>query len=241
MRQSILRNVSHELRTPLNAILGFCDVLKNDTLFSQAKEKTKGYLDHIHSAGHELLGTITEVMDFAAIQSGSYKAEWEKTDINILMTDVVRELELKYPDRIFSTALGEEPLFASVDVVLYGKILRNIIDNAVRFSGVETKVDVSLKEDSSRLIWATISDKGPGISATRLANIQRSFTYEQNTMTKTHSGLGIGLAYVNHASRLMGAKVNFDSVTGQGTTIAIGIPMASKASIAENSVSAISI
>ncbi|PCJ43210.1 MAG: hypothetical protein COA81_03960 [Alphaproteobacteria bacterium] len=224
VRESILQNISHELRTPLNAIIGFSDLLGSSNLLDMAKENVKEYLSFIKGSGEDLLSSITDIVDFSALQSGQHTLEITLQEINSLVERCINSKRKKYPNIIFETKNITGKVYARTDAIIFEKLLTNILDNAAKFSvpGSVVKTEISLLKNEQLEI--TVIDNGIGFNQKDLENLQKSLTFDINVQAKKASGLGLGLAYVKCASQMLDIAVNFDSNTGKGTCVSIVLP-----------------
>ncbi|HET8798981.1 MAG TPA: HAMP domain-containing sensor histidine kinase, partial [Thermoanaerobaculia bacterium] len=215
--------MSHELRTPLNAIIGFSDLLteQEETITPQ---KRLSFLENVANSARHLLKLINDLLDIAKVESGKLKLELAPVDLRRSIANTVastqslfvrkrQEVEVVTPD---------EPMTADADEGRLEQVLLNLLSNANKFSGEETRITVrGAAEDGMWMIEVT--DRGIGIGA---EDQQRIFDeFEQVHSRGLHSaGTGLGLALARRFVEAHGGTIAVESVLGQGSTFRVRLP-----------------
>lgn len=207
----VLTNISHDLRTPLTVLKGYSELLKKETRKETGTPALQEMAARIDQKADELVGTINEYFIMAKIESGDMKIEPQ--GINI--TQVCNEIMLDYYDILeeaqyeVDIQTGGMPVFVCADAVALERILKNLIDNAVRHGGSGKYLGIRLKSHEGK-VTVEIEDHGPGISAE-----EREQIFSRNyTTARRGAGSGLGLTIARSLAQQMGADISVDSEPG---------------------------
>ena len=215
-----LMNISHEVRTPLTAIMGFAEMLNDNDL--DADERSL-LADRVHANGEQLVKTFDNVLDLARLESGDIQIHEQEVVVRDVIDAVVdpwkhaaNEKGLTLQDEITSTA----PPTVSVDGWRCQQVLQMLVENAVKFTKKGTiSVKASGGHDGSLVV--TIQDTGPGMSPQLIKQAGDAFHQGDSSMSRTHEGVGVGLAIVRRLVSLMGGTIDFSSQVGVGTSVRV--------------------
>ncbi len=229
IKTSFLSNISHEVRTPMNAIMGFSDLLKNEDI---SIEERDFFLDSITSSSEQLLSIIDNVIEAAQIESNQIKKIDEACPINDLLENIYNSFcdsqRFKKKNHI-SLKLklnSESNPYIFTDPRILSRIFINIIDNAIKFTekgSIEFGYDLS----NGSSIHFFVSDTGIGIPKDKCKTIFDQFTQVDDSYSKKHDGLGMGLTISKKLAQLIDGKLDITSSPGLGTKIILTIPIRS--------------
>ena len=225
MKNDFISTISHELRTPLTSIKGWGETL----LFGLDRERdevtNKGLQVIVNEAGR-LEGFVEELLDFRRLQSGRMTLRLMKTDIFAELDETVftfreramREgIEVRY-------SIPDFPAPANADPNRLKQVFMNILDNALKYSKMNTKIFVKAEFsefNGKNAIKVSIADQGCGISKEDLPHVMEKF-YKANVSVR---GSGIGLAVTNEIINLHNGKLEIDSEENVGTLVTIYLPV----------------
>jgi two-component system sensor histidine kinase BarA len=225
LKSEFLANVSHELRTPLNSILGFAELLKDLTL-PAGDPKIARYIQNIYTAGHNLLDLINDLLDLAKIEAGRMEVRSEPlslTDLFEALASVLKPLTEQKNLTIVPAVSSDFPIIET-DPAKLQQILYNFLSNAIKFSPVGEKIELSAQLEADR-IRISVTDHGPGIDTAKHNMIFEKFRQLDGSVTREHSGTGLGLAISKELTTLLGGTIGLSSELGQGATFYIILPM----------------
>ena len=225
--EDFLTNVSHELRTPINAVTGISAVmLKREEDADKRKE-----IASIQEAGHRLFSQIEDILDYTEIDTGKMKVSKEPYVLLSLLNDVITGSQMlteeNAPEVIFDVD-AKIPSSLVGDARKIKKILRHLIDNAVRFTkkgGVYVRVYTLTKPYGVNLCME-VSDTGIGIEKEDLEKITEKFFKSDGGKSRRTGGLGLGLPIVYGMVTAMEGFMQVDSNLNDGTTVTVSIPQA---------------
>ncbi|RLD37034.1 MAG: hypothetical protein DRI74_07760 [Bacteroidetes bacterium] len=235
LKGAFLANISHEIRTPMNAIVGFSSLLRDNDI---SLEDQKDFLNEIISSAHHLTALLDDIIEVATLQFASKKdLKREKFNPIELLNDLFDEYQYKRDtlykediEIILEIKSNPKKTFSSNKRIL-GKILANLIDNALKFTNKGSiKIGmVSLDE----FIQFYITDTGIGIATEKLNLIFTNFSkLWKNEGQVLYDGLGIGLSTAKNLVEIIDGDITVESTEGKGTSVFINIPY----SITANSV-----
>lgn len=225
MKSRLLANVSHELRTPLGAILGYSEFLRDGTYGSVSEEQVDTLEKIIESTSY-LSSLVSQLLEQAKIEAG-------QTTLNMLpfsLQELVERVESK--SSIEARAKGLSLLFRLEDVpnIVIGderkieQILLNLVSNALKFTG-EGEVQVRIYRCDEHQLALQVTDTGPGIPDDMREEIFKPFRRVDDSVTREHGGIGLGLAIVEQLVMLMEGRIELETALGTGSTFTVFLPI----------------
>jgi two-component system, OmpR family, phosphate regulon sensor histidine kinase PhoR len=228
MRQDFVANVSHELRTPLTAIKGFVEILHHGQV---EPEEAQRFLLIIEKHANRLSMIINDLLMLSRIEDQAEHNEIKRgpVRINDLIENAVQICHKPADEMgIVIQVSGEKALIASVDPVLLEQAVVNLVDNAVKYSGTNSTVEITTKT-TDQGIQIIVQDQGVGIEKKHLSRIFERFYRVDKARSRAAGGTGLGLAIVKHIAQAHGGHVSVESTVGEGSRFTIYIPRDSRA------------
>jgi len=231
-KSAFVANMSHELRTPLNAILGFSELL-SVTQFGPLTPKQARFTANISESGQHLLKLINELLDLAKIEAGRTTLQLSASGLDeaIKKSSATVESLVQKNDLQFDLSVSEELPKTSVDPLRFEQILLNLLGNAVKFTapGGRVLLDVTTAQrerPGGPWIKVSVSDSGPGLSASELETIFEAFEQAQHSSKIHFNGTGLGLTLARHLVLLHGGEIWGESPAFEdcGTRFVVLIP-----------------
>jgi signal transduction histidine kinase len=226
LKDEFLATLSHELRTPLTAILGWVQLLRLQTL--GPKETAHG-LEIIERSVSMQTKLIEDLLDISRIVAGKLRLNMQRTDFRSAVqaaVEVVRP-QVDAKQLHLELQLGTSPAMVQGDPERLQQVVWNLLSNAVKFTPCEGRMSVELDGQDGQ-IELRVSDTGQGISGRFLPHVFDRFWQADSTTTRSHGGLGIGLALVRHVVESHGGSVAAESEgEGQGSQFFVRLPLSS--------------
>lgn len=226
LRENISMMLPHELRTPLNGILAYGEILTSDAASLQPQEISEmGQV--IYQSGKRLEHLVENFLIFAQLELlGSDPQKLQSllrkqtpSPVALIETQVQEQMHIaNRPDDVM-LALTDIPVPMSEEYL--GKIVGELVQNALKFSQAGSPVQVTLLEQDNQIVL-TVMDRGRGISAEHIAKIGAYMQFDR----KMHEqqGLGLGLTICKRLTELHGGTLAIQSDPGFGTTVTVKLP-----------------
>ena len=187
-----LANMTHELRTPLHGILSFSG-FGMKKVESAPKEKLYGYFSDINNCGLKLLKLVTDLLDLSSLRAGNFSYLFDERDICEIVKNVCTSFVAVQQERNISINItGEKHFLLTVDDQRITQVVRNLLDNALKFSPDNSRIDISIVQIENNKLSVMICDQGVGIPEDELSLIFDAFSQSSNTKTGA-GGKGLGL------------------------------------------------
>ncbi len=224
-KRNLLANLSHEFRTPLNGILGLGQLLLSTTL----DEEQADYTQTILESADVLSGLIEKLLSMTP-SSQPEPTTLERIDLRKMLSAKVcqHEQESQNKDIQFALEIAENvPAEIELPWMQTYKILNFICENAVKFTDAgQILLNVELKEENS--LSFTISDSGIGIHPDALPLIFDEYYQVDESHTRAHGGIGLGLSLAKKIASNIGATISVESTFGHGCTFTLCVPISSE-------------
>ena len=222
MKSTFVSTVSHRLRAPLTSIYGFAEtLLRRDILFGEEERRT--FLGYISSEARRLTTIVDTLLSVARLEAGDMQVELAPTDLRAVVSDAISSVQegVAVNGHRFVLELPDEPLAASADREKLVQILRNLLDNAVKFSPGGGTVTVEARRRAGR-VEVRVVDQGEGIPEADREHIFSKF----HRVDSGDSGAGLGLFIARGLVLAMGGRIWVDSADGGGSSFAFELPLA---------------
>jgi signal transduction histidine kinase len=222
-RRSFVATASHELRTPLTSLDGMLELLDDDLRYeSPDMEDARALLDRARVQSRRLGRLAADLLDLSRLDAQSALRS-EPVELGELSRAVLAEFELGTAERGIETELDEHgAVWALGDPGSIARILRILLDNAVRISPPASKLRIELR--GGQEVALSVADQGPGVPPEDRDQIFRRF--ERGRDTSGQGGFGLGLAIGRELAERMGGSLMLEDTPGPGATFTLRLPSA---------------
>lgn len=222
-KSRFLAAASHDLRQPLHALTLYAESLLTRPLDAKSRQIAVQIRSGIRDSLKPLLERL---LDISRLDAGVVKVEFAEVESQVVLDQMQEEFDALAREAGGSLQVcrnGELTLWT--DPVLLSRILRNLLENAIRHGQARGLVLSIAAEDGRALI--RLSDDGPGIPEAEQGRVFEEFYQLDNPGRDRQRGLGLGLAIVRRLCRLLDIGLGFESTPGIGTRFTLSLPLLS--------------
>lgn len=226
VRQDFVANVSHELKTPITSIKGFVETLNDGAKLNE--EDLDRFLNIILKQSNRLEAIVEDLLTLSRLESepASELLSLSRENLGSVLTSVRDYCLSRAEAKRIDISVGCNPkVEVLADRSLLTQALINLVDNAIKYSDEDTRVEI-LGSERQNSVRIDVTDEGPGISADHIPRLFERFYRVDKARSRTLGGTGLGLAIVKHVTGLHSGEVSVESKPGQGSTFSIDLPKA---------------
>ena len=216
MKSDFTNNITHELKTPIAVAYAANDALLN---FGEQADATKQrhYLTLCKQQLERLSGMVEQILSMSMERRRQFKLNIETLNLAELLQPVIEQQQLKADKPVtITTQIEPEDLTVQADRSHLSNILNNLIDNAIKYSPDEARVEITATG-----IGISVTDHGMGIAADKLSHIYDKFYRVPTGDVHDVKGYGLGLFYVKTMVEKHGWSIEASSTKGEGATFTI--------------------
>ena len=224
LKDEFLATVSHELRTPLNAVIGWSRMLNSGRLDRESSLHAQEVIERNAWAQKQI---IEDILDVSRVITGKLQLHLHPVDLASVVEaalDAVRPA-LEAKEIRIETNLDSNLRAISGDSDRLQQVVWNVLSNAAKFTPTGGQVYISVKQNGTHAL-IQVKDSGPGIDPSFLPYVFERFRQADGSTTRTHGGLGLGLAIVRHLVELHGGTIAVENrADGPGAIFTISLPL----------------
>ncbi len=226
LKREFLSLISHKLKTPLSAITGYSQILQAEASVKALPEFPLKALASIQAQGEKLNALVDKLLAFATLeqmdagrlQRRAFQLEAAAREAAGSLETTLRSLGTRIEIEGAATALGDPDLVREV--------LRNLVDNALKFNpAARKKVAIRIRSTGGRA-EASVEDDGPGIPPEDMSRLFDKFHQVEASFTGQVEGWGLGLPFCKRVIDRLGGTLSMESKLGRGTTVTFSVPEA---------------
>jgi len=225
IKNDFINNMTHELKTPISTISLASQMLRDNTVTN-----TPRTIEHISGIifqeSKRLTTQVEKVLQMAVFNEGKLKLKFKDVNINTLIKSVVLNFELRVKSKNgeLTADLKASPEIIKADEVHLTNVLFNLLDNAVKYSKDEPKINIS-SEIKDEYLVVSVKDNGIGIQSEYVGQIFERFYRVPTGNVHDVKGFGLGLSYVKIIVDAHKGKIKVDSAPNKGTKFMIYFPI----------------
>jgi two-component system sensor histidine kinase/response regulator len=215
--------IAHDLKNPFHSILNLSDLLlKHYSTYD--KEEVLTFIKMIHDSSSQAFSLLENLLHWSRARSGRMDLRPEKVDLNSVVTDNIRLLEVSASEKNIKLTNSVKPkTFVECDANMISTVIRNIISNAIKFTRPTGKINITSRENANTC-ELSITDTGVGISEENLGKLFRIDTHFSTTGTANEEGTGLGLILCREFINLNNGSIRVVSKPGKGSTFTVELP-----------------
>lgn len=220
IKRDFVANVSHELRTPIQIVRGYAEMLEH----AVEDEASRQWVSIIHTSALRMERIISDLLTLARLeQERSESLPTETFEIRPMLEYAINTVRLRAPEEASITLDCPEGLRITANMGLLEQAVFNLVENAVKYSGPQPRVEVHAHSSSQRFVLQ-VRDHGPGIPPADLPRIFERFYRVDKSRSRESGGTGLGLSIVKHIALIHGGEVSAESWAGEGSVFTFSIP-----------------
>lgn len=228
---NLLSITSHDLSSPLNAISGYLDLIGNCLQDEACIKRIMQYHKRIQSGVHDVLDMLNQMSDVGKFEKGNISPDMIKVDLRWVVKDVCDLLECNAKEKEIDLHVNSagKPIYIKADTVLLKRIIRNLVDNAIKYTEHKGTVEVNVVKTDGKA-YLHIEDNGKGISK---KDIQQIFSpYVKLYESDDYTSKGIGLFITSYFVDLLNGDIKVESEESKGSTFSVCFPTLNPFSLA---------
>jgi signal transduction histidine kinase len=219
-KADFIANISHELRTPVTVAKGIAYVLKNRGIPDDERQE---FLKQLEASLEKLMMQIDEMLTIADLDRGTLTLKLSEIDLAPVLHHVADEIGRQY-DRVQIVRSIPERLAGAADPVRFAEVVRQLLDNACRYSPADQPVALKGRQMSEGVV-VSVTDRGDGISRDVVAKaFDEPFTAGEDILRKERAGAGMGLHMARQLVLQHGGIMWADPLPAGGTRMSFVIP-----------------
>ena len=227
IKTDFINNMTHEFKTPIATINLALDAIKNPMIITD-EEKVKRYLKMIKDENKRMHAQVENVLRISKLEKNELNISKDRVKLHDLIEDAVTHIELIVEDKkgYVKTHLDAAKSSILANPSHFTNVIVNILDNAVKYSPDEPKIDIYTENVGNNIILS-IQDQGSGMSKSVQKKVFEKFYREHTGDVHNVKGHGLGLAYVKRIVNDHQGHVSVESEKGKGSTFIIKLPLIS--------------
>ena len=216
MRKDFMSNVSHEIKTPIAAITGFTEILLDGSIDESERQE---YLEVINKESMRISRLCENMLHMSRLDSQVIVTNLQKIRLDEQLRKCIILLSEKWSDKEidFSIDLDEVNILSDYDMLQ--QVWINLIDNAIKYSGENCKIDISVKRLNDKSVKVSIRDNGIGIEEEKIHKVFDKFYQCEESHKKSGSGLGLSIS--KRIIELLNGTIECRSKKDFGTTMVV--------------------
>jgi two-component system sensor histidine kinase SenX3 len=224
VRNDFVANVSHELKTPVGAISLLAEALESSP---EDEVTVRRFAKRMITESARLAALVQDIIELSRLQSKDVALAGTEVDMNAVIAEAVDRTRLPAQSKNIALAVGPgTPAFVHGDAPQLVTALRNLIDNAVRYSPESTQVGIGLSV-ADGVVSVSVSDQGDGMSPEDQDRVFERFYRVDAARSRHTGGTGLGLSIVKHIVGNHGGEVTLWSAPKTGSTFTVRLPQLS--------------
>ncbi len=219
LKSAMLANMGHEIRTPLTSILGFAEALGEE---ADEGSPSARFSRLIERSGRRLLNTLDGVLNLSKLEAGKMELDTQPVDLATQTRRAAEELQRQAEEANVGLRIEANgtPVWASADAGGLQIVARNLLANAIKYTGPGGEVQVRLRK-KTREVALEIEDTGIGMAPDQVDQLFEPFRQASEGANREYQGAGIGLSITKKAVTEMDGHIDVDTSIGKGSRFTV--------------------
>jgi two-component system phosphate regulon sensor histidine kinase PhoR len=224
VRKDFAANVSHELRTPIQVVKGFAENILDSSM--EDMEQVRRFVGIIKKNTQTMENLTNDLLTLVSLEDeGATRTAMDETALAPLIAEAVGMVEIAARNKNIAITSNCPPdLAAKLYDSLFIQALINLLDNAIKYSGPDSKVVISARREGGQFV-VEVKDKGIGIPVEHIGRIFERFYRVDRSRSREEGGTGLGLAIVRHIAMLHKGIAEVESHAGEGSVFRLRLPL----------------
>ena len=223
LRSSLLSSVSHDLRTPLAVISGASSTLLE---LGEGGDKAtrQELLEEVVAESNHLAHLVDNLLSMTRLDAGSIHVEKQWYPVEDVVGSALGRLRKELAGRKVNKLLPADLPVVPLDGVLIEQVLVNLLENAVRYTGAGTAIDISARAESDAAV-ISVADRGPGLSEGEEVKVFDKLFRGAASKNSPERGVGLGLAIARAIVEAHGGEIWAENRRGGGAVVSFRLPL----------------
>ena len=214
-RANLLRSISHDLRTPLTSISGNAGVLRQSSDQISEEKKQELYTD-IYDDAMWLINLVENLLSVTRIENGTMKIEKEPEIVEEVILEAVKHIDRRKNEHHIHIRIDDDMMMADMDAKLMIQVIINLVDNAIKYTGKGSHIDISAEKKNGKVL-IEVADDGEGISDEAKTRLFDMFYTGSKTVADSRRSMGMGLALCKSIVQAHGGTITVRDRKPRGT------------------------
>jgi PAS domain S-box-containing protein len=228
LKDEFIAVTSHELRSPLTSIRGYLSFLVEKESLEALPEPARQYLIKAYNNAESLNYLVNNILDVSRLDLGRFELQKIQIDLVQMIKSMIDSLSFQVNERRinmqFFNHTDSGQLMMKIDPIRISQVLRNLLDNAIKYSPRGKDISVHLSIDSG-YVFIKIRDEGFGIPKDKINEIFDKFTQLKGADSRYKTGAGLGLFIAKRIIEMHDGIIKVESEIDKGSVFTIQLPL----------------
>lgn len=218
----LINTVAHDLRNPVGSITSLADLIDDGVLNTDDKE----LMDMIKISAINAMNIMEDILDNASIERGTIVLNKKVSKISEIVLHASEILKYRTVSKNIQIKLNlDHRIISNVDAVRLGRVIMNLLTNAIKFSNMGGIVEVDLVNNLDNTFSLSVKDTGIGIAQEKLDKIFEPFSGSSKPGTSNEKSVGLGLSIAKKIVGLHNGNIRVESAVGVGSNFVVTMPI----------------